>query len=518
METVVKVYPNRYYDSVQLMFTTSAIKKKPGIRTALVAMATQANKDIFKDIGMDTDSIQNAGPNDMIIGVAGFDENTCEEAITEILDLLENNRTSKEGNSVTYSSIETAVKENPKANLCVISVPGEYARKEAEKALNAGLHTLIFSDSVSLKDEREIKLLAAEKGLICMGPDCGVANINGISFLVGSVVRKGSIGICAASGVGLQEVAALIHESGSGVSQGIGTGGRDLKDEVGGLTMLAGIDALEKDEETKIIVLISRKPENNTLDKILNRVKNCVKPVVICFMGCEKEELEGTGAIYVSNLEDCAREALSLAGINYRMTDTEEFMELAKNEVSAMSTEQKYVRGLFCGGTFTEEAMVTMKNDIGDIYSNAPLREELRLEESTVSFKNSVVDYGAEEFTINRPHPVIDTEPRAAGILREAQDPELAVLLLDFVLGPAVNSDPVGSVINNIKTAMKMASERGGKLSVVASVCGTEADPQKLSVQEKMLKDAGVIVCSSNYQAALLAGKIIKCKMERDGV
>ncbi len=518
MESVIKVYPNRYYDSVQLMFITSSIKKKQGIKTALVAMGTQANKDIFDDIGMNSNSIMQAGPNDMIIGVSGVDKTTCEQAIIEIQTILSGNGASTEANAVSYSSLETAVRANSQANLCIISVPGEYAKAEAVKALNAGLHTLIFSDNVSLEEEREIKLLAAEKGLLCMGPDCGVANINGISFLVGSIVRKGPIGICAASGVGLQEVAVLIHEAGSGISQGIGTGGRDLKDKVGGLTMLAGIDALERDEETRIIVLISRKPESSTLEKVLNRVMNCVKPVVVCFMGCEKEEIEKTGAVYARSLEDAAREALTLAGMNFKRADLEKIIELADTQVMAMSAEQKYVRGLFCGGTFVEEAMTAMREDIGDIYSNAPLREELRLTKSTVSYKNTVVDYGDEEFTVNRPHPVIDTQPRAAGILREAMDPETAVILLDFVLGPAVNNDPVSSVLDNIKAAMKIASERGGKLAVIASVCGTESDPQKRSTQEEMLRETGVVVCPSNYQAALLAGKIIKHKAERDGL
>jgi FdrA protein len=516
MESVIKVYPNRYYDSVQLMFITSAIKKKQGVETALVAMGTPANKEIFSDLGMNNSSVNNAGPNDMILGVKAVDENTCEQAIAEIQDFLAGNGSSVEENAVSYSSIEAAAKTNARANLCIISVPGEYAKAEAVKALNAGLNTLIFSDNVPLEDEREIKLLAAEKGILCMGPDCGVANINGISFLVGSIVRKGPIGICAASGVGLQEVAVLVHEAGSGISQGIGTGGKDLKDKVGGLTMLSGIDALERDEETKIIVLISRKPESNTLEKVLNRVMSCSKPVIICFMGCQKEEIEKSGAVYAHNLEDAAREALNLVGINFEIANLEKIEEMADKYAAALSKRQKYVRGLFCGGTFVEEAMVAMRDDIGDIYSNAPLSKELKLEKSTVSYKNSVVDYGDEEFTMSRPHPVIDTEPRALGIIREAKDPETAVMLLDFVLGPAVNSDPVGAVIGNIKTAMKIVDERGGTLAVVASVCGTDADPQSRSVQEGMLREAGVIVCPDNYQAALLAGKIIKSKMGRD--
>ncbi len=518
MESIIKVYPNRYYDSVQLMYITSSIKKKQGVDAAFVAMGTQANKEIFSDLGMSGGPVINAGPNDMVLGVRAADQKTCEQAIDEIQDYLDGNGSAVEESALSFSSIESAVKEHNKANLCVISVPGEYAKAEAVKALNAGLHTLIFSDNVPLEEEREIKLLAEEKGLLCMGPDCGVANINGISFLVGSIVRKGPIGICAASGVGLQEVAVLIHQAGSGISQGIGTGGKDLKDKVGGITMLSGLDALERDEETKIIVLISRKPESRTLERVLERVSKCIKPIIVCFMGCGKEEIVQSGAVYASNLEGAAREALALAGIDFKKADMEEMKALADMQAASMSDQQKYVRGLFCGGTFVEEAMVAMGADVGDIYSNAPLREELRLEKSTVSYKNSVVDYGEEEFTVSRPHPVIDMEPRALGILREAKDPETAVMLLDFVLGPAVNQDPAGSVIEDIKAAMKLVSDRGGKLAVVASVCGTEADPQKRSVQEDMLREANVLVCRDNYQAALLAGTIIKSKMESEGL
>lgn len=517
MESIIKVYPNRYYDSVQLMYITSAMKKKEHVDTAFVAMGTQANKEIFCDLGMDGSAVGAAGPNDMIIGIRAASRETCEQAICEIQEFLDGNGSSPEKKERSFSSIKSAVKENKNANLCIISVPGEYAKAEAFKALNAGMHTLIFSDNVPLSQEREIKLLAAQKGLLCMGPDCGVANINGISFLVGSIVRKGPIGICAASGVGLQEVAALIHEAGSGISQGIGTGGKDLKDQVGGLTMLSGIEALERDTATKVIVLISRKPEPKTLEKVLARVSGCGKPVVVCFMGCGREEIAGSGAMYAQNLEDAACEALKLVGIDFEKADAEEIRKMADRCAADLSDEQKYIRGLFCGGTFVEEAMVAMREDIGDVYSNAPLREELRLAQATVSYRNTIVDYGEEEFTKSRPHPVIDMEPRAMGILREAEDPEIAVMLLDFVLGPAVNGNPVGAVIGEIKTAMKLVGDRGGTLAVVASVCGTEADPQKRSAQEEMLREAGVIVCPDNYQAALLAGKIIKSKMERDG-
>ena len=512
MAAMIKIYPNQYYDSVQLLFITSSLKKMEGVETAYVAMGTEANKEVFTEIGMDADALKKAGPNDMVIGVKATDDAACEHIISEVQTMLTSSESTEEEKRYTYTSIASAMEADKKANLCIISVPSAYVKTEACKALNAGLNVLIFSDNVPLEEEREIKLLATENGLLCMGPDCGVTNINGISFLVGSIVRKGPIGICAASGVGLQEVATLIHNAGSGVSQGIGTGGKDLKDKVGGLTMLSGIDSLERDQETKVIVLISRKPENNTLEKVLNRVSDCKKPVVICFMGCESDIVEKAGAVYALNLEEAASCALDLVGIAPPPANIGKIDELAEAEAAQLSKEQKYVRGLFCGGTFVEEAMVVMRKSIGDIYSNAPLSAGLKLASSTISVKNSVVDYGDEEFTVDRPHPVIDTEPRGLGILREAQDPETAVLLLDFILGPAVNTDPVGSVLGYIKQAMKIVADRGGKLVIVASVCGTEDDPQRLSLQEKMLSEAGVIVCTDNYQASLLAGEIIRKK------
>lgn len=511
METIIKVYPNQYYDSVQLLYITSAIRKQEGVKTAFIAMGTEANKEVFLDIGIDGDAIHQAGVNDMVIGVKVEDAIDGNQVVEEVLAMLTSNDQAASENT-TYSTIDSAVKAKPKANFCIISVPADYAKAEAMKALNAGLHVLIFSDNVPLEDEREIKLLAEEKGLLCMGPDCGVANINGISFMTGSIVRKGPIGICAASGAGLQQVSALIHLAGSGMSQGIGTGGKDLRDKVGGITMLSGIDALERDEETKIIVLISRKPEKNTLEKILKRISVCKKPTVVCFMGCEKDMIEESGALYASDLEDTARKALSLQGIILEEADTNNIKAIAEMEAAEMAKEQKYVRGLFCGGTFCEEAMVVMSKTIGDIYSNAPLTPNLKLPVSSVSVANSVVDYGDEEFTKGRPHPDFDPEPRGLGILREAKDPETAVILLDFIIGPGVHCNPVGAIIADIREAMNIVKQRNGKLSVVATVCGTEDDPQKRSSQEAMLRDAGVYVCPSNYQAALLVGEIIKSK------
>ena len=231
MATAIQVFPNSYYDSVQLLFITSTIKKMSGVETALVAMGTPANKDVFADVGLSSDAVAAASPNDLIIGIRCADSQICGQAMAEAQAMLNSSDETEQG-SVSYASLDAAIQADARANLCIIAVPGPYVRQEAVKALEGGLHLLIFSDNVPPEDELAIKQLAGEKGLLCMGPDCGVTNINGISFLVGSIVRQGPIGICAASGVGLQEVATLIHNQGSGVSQGIGTGGKDLKDKI----------------------------------------------------------------------------------------------------------------------------------------------------------------------------------------------------------------------------------------------------------------------------------------------
>ncbi len=512
----IEITNNQYHDSVELLYVTSSLKQLKGVSLAYIAMGTTCNKEVFREIGFMESELETAGPNDMILGVAAENEHACQAAFDLAHSMLSKRHT--ENVKASYPSIASAMKARPEANLCIISVPSKYAKSETMKALNAGMHVLIFSDNISLEDEREIKLAASEKGLLCMGPDCGVTNIGGVSFLVGSMIKKGPIGICAASGAGLQEVAQLIHKAGSGISQGIGTGGKDLNDTVGAISMLAGFDALSRDDETKVIVLISRKPGEKALKAVLSRAKACSKPVVVCFMGCSQNSFDKSGVIIGSNLEDTARKALSLIGIELPAAESSVNMELASAEVARMSKDQKYVRGLFCGGTFCEEAMEAMQASVGGIYSNAPLFPEYKLFVSSVSFKNSLVDCGDEEFTLNRPHPDFDPEPRAEGILREASDPETAVILLDFILGPAVHPDPAGAVIDSIRKAMHEVQQRGGKLSVVASVCGTDADPQKQSDQEEKLRQAGVLVCPSNYQAAVLAGAIISMKREKNKV
>jgi FdrA protein len=512
MPEKIVVKRNEYHDSIQLMRISEELRKIDGVKQLMVMMATPSNKQILNSMGLSNTDTESAGKNDMIVALRAVGREVIEEVLAAMERLFKLGEEKKKGQRV-YHSIDAALKAMPDANLCLISLPGEYAVEQAQKALRAGLHVVVYSDNVPLEDDRALKELATEKGLLCMGPDCGVANINGVAFLTASVVQKGPIGIIGASGSGTQLIAALTEREGLGVSQAIGVGGKDLKDEVGGLSMLAGISALANDPETEVVVLVSRTPGEATLIKILEKVKQSAKPVVVYFIGGDAEIIEKYGGIPAADLEDAALKAVNLVKkkplekSDFTL-EQDEINKILDKETSGINKNQQYLRGLYCGGTFCDEAIAQLQSYIGDVWSNTPKREELRLEDTFVSKEHTVIDLGDEEFTMGRPHPVIDPEPVRMAILREGKKEDTAVLLLDFILGPAINPDPVGSVINQIKEVKTFHSLSGGYLSVVASVCGTDGDPQNLTRQTQLLEKSGVVVMPSNAQAARLAGLI----------
>ena len=512
MSIFVKIEKGRYIDSLETLYSSSVLAEQPGVSNGFVGVATNAFKDTVISSGLDTQALHTATGNDLVMIADCESQEAFDAAVQAVYASFEVQ--SSEAAEESYISTKAAVKNHPEANLCSIAVPGEYALSEVKKALNAGLHCCVFSNNVPLEQEREMKLLAREKGLLCMGPDCGVANINGAALVLSSINNRGPFGICGASGTGIQHVAAIMHEAGTGVSQTIGTGGNDCKDPVGGIMMLMGIDALEADPETKYIALISRKPGETVLPKILDRIKNCKKPVVALFMGCDREEVESSGAIFAESLDDCALKCLELIGIDYPLATEEELKVIAKAEAEKLAPEQKYLRGMFSGGTYMDEATNAIVNRVQPIYSNCPVRPEWKLTDSYVSIENTCIDYGEEEFTLGRPHPAIDPSIRKPAILKEAMDPEVAVILLDFILTPPGHMDPTGYVLEDIKLARQMAQMEGRHITFIASVLGTTADLQDLRKQQRQLEDAGVIVCQTNYRAAVLAGEIIRQKKE----
>lgn len=514
MSVYTKVEKGRYIDSLETLYAMTVLTEQEGVESGYAGVANDVFKQDAAEAGLSTPELEAATANDFVI-VARCDSRSAFDSAVEAVYANFGAETSEKV-AETFVSTKAAVKKHPEINLCSISVPGEYAFAEVKKALNAGLHCVVFSNNVPLDQEREMKLLAREKGLLCMGPDCGVANINGAALVLSSINNRGPFGIVGASGTGIQHVAAILHEAGSGVSQTIGTGGNDCKDAVGGIMMLMGIDALEADPETKYIAVISRKPGDTVLPKILDRIHACSKPVVALLMGCDQETVESSGAIYASSLDDCGIQCLKLIGLDYPLATEAELAAIAEEEVKKYAPEQKYLRGLYTGGTYMDEAANAMIPRIGTIWSNCPIQPEWKLENSYVSQENSCVDYGEEEFTLGRPHPAIDPSIRKPAILREAMDPEVAVIVLDFILTPPGHMDPTGYVLEDINMAQQMAQAEGRHITFLACVLGTTADLQDKHKQERQLRETGVIVCQTNYRAAVLASEIIRRKRELD--
>ena len=512
MTVTVIIRKDTYRDSVILMRLSNKVAGLDGVLQAGVVMGTPTNKGFLKVLNLLTEDARQASPNDLIIALETQDEKSMAHALSEV-DRLLTTRVSKDENKIVPETLDSALRYMSDANLVIISVPGVYAKREASKALKKGLNVFIFSSNVSLEDELELKQLALEKGLLVMGPDCGTAIINNIVLGFGNIVNQGNIGLVAAAGTGLQEVSTLIHNKGFGISQAIGTGGNDLSKTVGGIMMIEGIKRLEQNDETKVIVLISKPPNQEISQRVLKIASQASKPIVVNFLGGDIENIESQGFNAAKTLEDAATTACALVqgkqAIKNTFTATrEEILSVAQSEWNRLGANQNFVRGLYSGGTLSYEALLLI----------TPL-----LEDSTLSNKHTCVDMGAEEFVIGRPHPMIDYTLRNQRIIKEGNDPETAVILLDVVLGYGSHDNPAAELISPIQDIKANAESDGRYLSVVASIVGTSLDHQEFQKQYKLLEDVGVILMPSNAQAARLAALIatrgaIQYKLFEEGV
>ncbi len=508
-----------YYDSVTLMLVARDAAKLEGVEDAAVVMGTEQNKSILETSDMLLDMFKDAGDSDLLIAVKAKDEKAAEEAFKKIDELLMERRSkAQEAGEYTPKSLEGALEYMPDANMVIISVAGKYAGDEAKKALEKGLHVMLFSDNVPLEKEIELKKYAKDNGLLVMGPDCGTAIINGAPLCFANVVERGDIGIVAASGTGLQEVSSVITNEGAGISQAIGTGGRDVKKDVGGIMFMEGMKALEEDPDTKYIVLVSKPPHPEVLEKVAALIKNEIKkPVVGIFLGGDPEVVKNAGAIPANTLEEAGLIAASLAKgksldeFKKLLEEREkEILSIAEKESKNKKEGQKYVRGLYTGGTLCDEAMLLSRQIIGEVYGNAPLNPEFKLKDSWISQENTFVDLGEDEFTVGRPHPMIDFTLRNKKIIEEAKDPSVAVILLDVVLGYGSNMQPGDELAPAIKEAKEIAEKDGRNITFVCSITGTDKDPQDRGKVKKQLEEVGAIVMPSNAAAAKLASYIVK--------
>ena len=378
------------------------------------------------------------------------------------------------------------------------------------------MNVFIFSDNVPLPDEVALKRTAREKGLFVMGAGCGNSVINGVSIGLMSRIARGNIGIVGASGSGIHEISMLLDHMGLGISQAIGVGGRDLSGEVGGITMTQGLNYLRDDEATKVIVLVSKPPHPETMGKILGLVRECRKPVVVFFLGGDPNLVREAGAYAPSTLEEAAEMAAKLSR-GEEPADTDfigkcgnELAETAIREKELLSPKQKYVRGLFCGGTHNEEAILMLKGMAPDLHANVRFGNCIFLDNPRVSIGNSLVDMGDEEFTKGRPHPVMDPSILKDRLIKEGTDPEVAVVLFDLLLGYGAHADPVGTIEDALSYIQDKAKAGGRHICLVASLCGTDKDTQGFDNQKQRLEALGVRVLKSNSRAAILSGLIVR--------
>jgi FdrA protein len=516
MITAGKIFPNIYRDSIALMRVANELSRDPGVDGLEILLGTPGNLESLRLRELCPSEVARASINDIVVVVRAKDSATAQHILQQAETRLLGKQTQGPSFRKSFVSLEAATRAKPQANLALISIPGPFVKKEALSALQHGLNVMIFSDNVPLQDELEIKQSSRELGLMVMGPDCGTAILAGVGLGFANRVATGSIGIIGASGTGIQEVSCLLDRAGVGVSHCIGTGSNDVKEEIGGISFLQAIDLLEDDPQTAVIVLLSKPPAPNVEARLRTRISRCRKPVVVNFLGSDGNAFDEETVYSVQTLEEAALTALQLSGVGLAIQD--DFEPFIAEQAAPMAAEQKYIRGIFTGGTLAIEAGLILQQYGGlRVVTNAKSKSLQTLADPFTSSGHTCVDLGDDVFTAGKPHPMLDPLMRRERILKEAADPETAILLLDFVLGLGVHPEPVAGILETLNQAQNLAARAGRHLSIVTAVCGTDADPQNRSRQVQSLKENGCLVFESNAQAARFSAQLIMSRIHPGG-
>ena len=519
------VVRDTYRDSVFLMRVSTRLREQEGIAQAEILTGTPSNLEALDDHRLLPCELVDAqpGPGDLVIAVRGT-EGSVDRALNDARKLIDMRRVHDVGNIESRSpdqyrahSLPDALEILPDANLALISVPGPHVRGEAMAALRRGLNLLVFSSNVDIDDELAIKREAEQRGLLVMGPDCGTAMFRGAALGFANAVRSGPVGLVGASGTGLQQVSTLIHHCGCGISHIIGTGGGDVGPEIAGRMTLSGMNLLDSDPETRVVVIVSKPPHPKVAERILDRAQRIRKPVVVCFLGWDTSELPGEPPVHAATIEDAALIAVSLAE-NRRLGEvraTAAALESNQDdtlarESSFLTRDQRFIRGLFCGGTFALEAAFLLRATAGDVFGNVRAAGIRSIDATVQVAGHAVLDLGAESLTRGRPHPMLAPHMREPHILSAASDSSVGVLMLDFVLGYGSHPDPAGSTAPILRRASESAAENGHHLAILATVCGTDRDPQRLDEQVRTLRDIGAVVAYSSTATVRNAVRIIE--------
>ena len=504
LKTIVK--KGSYHDSVVLMLLTNQISTIEGVKKVSIMMATPANKDIYRQSGLSTEELESASANDMVV-VADVDDDAILDVIMEEVEEFFKKQSTSEGDKKGAESVKSwdkALGKLPDANLAVISIPGAYAALEADRALDEGMNVFMFSDNVTLEDEIKLKQKAHEKGLAVMGPDCGTGIIQGVPIAFTNNVTPGAIGIIGASGTGIQELTTIIDRLGEGVKNAIGTGGRDLSTEVGGITMMDMIEAMESDDSVKVLIIISKPPAKEVRDRISDRLSNFKKPVVTLFLG-EKPEYHEENFYHAYTLDEAARLAVGLV----RGEEIKEGKVDVDDSQFFGAEEKKTIKAYYSGGTLAGEAAMLIKDALN--LKVPPQKAEGFMLKTD---GHIVVDLGDDVYTQGKPHPMIDPAKRIECMQDAIDDASTGVILLDIMLGYGSHEDMAGALLPSIVELRDKAKAEGRKLFFVATVCGTRRDFQSYDEAVSKLKEAGVIVCENNKLAVHTAIRAIGLDFE----
>jgi succinyl-CoA synthetase alpha subunit len=501
MPLKTQVMVSFYQDSVILMRVAAQLRTLPAVHEVAMFMGTPANHALLEQVGLATDTGRQAGPNDLIITVDAKDDGVAADAIAAArTQLLETRKAREESSEFRPRSLESALQAMPGASLVSLSIPGPYVKDEALSALRHNRHLFIFSDNVPVEDEVQIKREAQRRGLLCMGPDQGTAYLGGKGLGFANVVKRGRVGCVAASGTGLQAVVSRLDALGEGVSHAIGVGGRDLSEAVGGLMALQALDALAADRETQAIVLISKPPHPSVLARVIDKMATIAKPIVVCCIGAAPGAAAANRLVWVETLDQAADAVVALlAGRAWQAARFSDGEQLAAQWARLDRPEAfagRQILGLYTGGTLAYETGHLLQQALG---ADHPHR---------------ILDLGDDEYTIGRPHPMIDPRVRTEMIVKAGGDAAVGVMLLDLVLGLGANENPAESLVSAVHEARRTAADNGGRIAFLASILGTAGDPQGLESQTAQLHEAGIHLFATNADAARCAAMLVKPQLQ----
>ncbi len=473
--------PGVYCDSIVLLQVQKGLATEPGVLDAAAVMATPANLALLAASGLRPAELGEVAADDLLISVRAESSGAAESALAAVDGLLARRGGAEADEDYRPKSLATALQALPEARWVLVSVPGRFAAREARRALAAGRHVFLFSDNVPLAEELALKEQAARQGLLVMGPDCGTARVAGVGLGFANRVRRGGIGLVAASGTGLQAVASRLDALGAGVSQALGIGGRDLSTEVGGIAARQALDLLARDPATRVIALVGKPPAPAVAARLLASARATGKPTVVCLLGFVPPARRWGCLHFALSLSEAADLAAGLLA----SSPSAEAASLGGGRTSPPG----WLRGLFAGGTLAYEALLALGPALGPIHANLASTWSAPLADPHQSAGHTLLDLGDDAFTVGRLHPMLDQDLRLRRFRREAADPTVGLVLLDVVLGEGAHADPAS------EWAPAIAAARAGReLDVVVLLVGTGADPQGLESQRERLEAAGAKV------------------------